>query len=61
MATTKKKSPTVSANPVVFAKRRILKMKRYAKRRDLLSVLLDDEKMYTLDQVDGLIDDFMKG
>ena len=46
---------------VVFPKERVLTFKRYADRRDLLSVLLEDGKEYTHDQIDGLIKDFMKG
>ena len=60
MATRKKaataQEPTITA-PVVFPKERV----RYADRRDLLSVLLEDGKEYTFDQIDGLINDFMKG
>lgn len=65
MATNKKKAPekapTVAANPVVFSKRKVLTLKRYANRRDLLSALLKDGENYTLEQVDNLISDFMKG
>lgn len=68
MATTtrKKKTPDQEAAPPVsnvpvFTKRNILTFKRYADRRDLLSVLLEDGKEYTHDQIDGLIKDFMKG
>ena len=65
MATSKKKTaekaPTVAANPVVFSKQKVLTLKRYANRRDLLENLLEQGKAYTLDQVDGLINDFMKG
>lgn len=43
----------------VFQKAHILTFKRYAKRRDLLKALLDDEREYTLNEVDGLIQDFM--
>lgn len=43
----------------VFGKKKILTLKRYAGRRDLLSVLLKDGETYTLDQVDGLIEKFM--
>lgn len=64
MATRKKAStaqePPITA-PVVFPKERVLTFKRYADRRDLLSVLLEDGKEYTHDQIDGLIKDFMKG
>ena len=52
--------PTITA-PVVFPKERVLTFRRYADRRDLLSVLLEDGKEYTFDQIDGLINDFMKG
>lgn len=64
MATRKKaataQEPTITA-PVVFHKERVLTFRRYADRRDLLSVLLEDGKEYTFDQIDGLINDFMKG
>ena len=64
MATRKKattaQEPPITA-PVVFHKERVLTFKRYADRRDLLSVLLEDGKEYTHDQIDELIKDFMKG
>lgn len=64
MATRKKAAtapePTITA-PVVFPKEQVLTFRRYADRRDLLSVLLEDGKEYTFDQIDGLINDFMKG
>lgn len=65
MATSKKKPATASVEPVkptapvVFSKNKVLTLKRYAGRRDLLAVLLKDGKTYTLDQVDGLIQNFM--
>lgn len=46
---------------VKFNKSKILGMKRYANRVDLLEVLLKPEKTYTLDAVDAAISDFMKG
>lgn len=66
MATSKKKTntePEQTGNvaPMVFTKQKVLTFKRYANRRDLLSVLLKDGEIYTLDQVDGLIQNFMKG
>ena len=64
MATRKKattaQEPPITV-PVVFPKERVLTFKRYTDRRDLLSVLLEDGKEYTHDQIDGLIKDFMKG
>ncbi len=35
--------------------------KRYANRRDLIRVLLEEDKAYTLDEVDSLIETYMKG
>jgi hypothetical protein len=46
---------------VKFNKTKILGMKRYANRVDLLRVLLKPEETYTLDAVDAAISDFMKG
>ena len=64
MATRKKattaQEPPITA-PVVFPKERVLTFKRYAKRRDLLSTLLKDGQEYTHDQVQSLIENFMKG
>lgn len=60
----KKKTPAAPAEKAaspVFSKQNILTFGRYAGRRDLLSVLLEDGKMYTIDQVDDLIGQFMKG
>ncbi len=64
MATRKKattaQEPPITV-PVVFPKEKVLTFRRYANRRDLLSILLEDGKEYTHDQIDGLIKDFMKG
>lgn len=60
----KKKTPAAPAEKAaspVFSKQNILTFGRYAGRRDLLSVLLEDGKMYTTNQVDDLIAQFMKG
>lgn len=60
----KKKTPAAPAEKAaspVFSKQNILTFERYAGRRDLLSVLLEEGKMYTIDQVDDLIGQFMKG
>ena len=54
-------TPTAVSYTHLFPKERVLTFKRYADRRDLLSVLLEDGKEYTHDQIDGLIKDFMKG
>lgn len=46
---------------ITFSKAKIIRFERYKNRVDLLNVLLDDEKPYTTDEVDGLIEKFMKG
>lgn len=46
---------------VRFNRNKILGMKRYADRVDLLRVLLKPEETYTLDAVDSAISEFMKG
>ena len=56
----KEAAPSVSNGPG-FPKERILTFQRYANRRDLLSILLKDGQEYTHDQVQNLIDNFMKG
>lgn len=44
----------------VFTKQKLLTFARYANRRDLIGVLLEDNKTYTLRQVDAAIANFMK-
>lgn len=52
---------TAHHGPGGIPQRKVLTFRRYANRRDLLSILLEDGKEYTHDQIDGLIKDFMKG
>ena len=56
----KKAEAAPAKNKVVFSKAKALTLKRYAGRRDLLAQLLKDGEHYTLEQVDGLIQNFMK-
>lgn len=51
-------SPQATA-PVEFSKDQILTFKRFATRRDLLKVKLEEGKTYTMDQVEAVIRDFM--
>lgn len=44
----------------VFSKEQILASDRYANRRDLVDALLEN-KSYTLETVDNLIEKYMKG
>lgn len=57
----KNKTETVEQSAVVFTKEQILCSKKYKYRRDALGVVLTDGKEYTLDEVDTLLDEFMKG
>lgn len=47
--------------PVRFPKKQILTFKRYFDRTDLVTAILDDQQEYSVDEVDKLIDNFMKG
>ncbi len=53
------KEKTAKAAPT-FSKEQIVGFKRYAGRRDLLSVLLQEDRRYTTEQVEKLLADFMK-
>lgn len=44
-----------------YTKKQLLKSKRYSNRRDVLTALLDDDKAYSLDEVDKKVAKFMKG
>lgn len=44
-----------------FSKKQIFSSKRYRDRKDLVKVLLKDNTLYSFDEVDSLINQFMKG
>jgi hypothetical protein len=46
---------------VMFTKEQILASKRYSNRRDVLSSILSDNYVGTLEKVDSLLKKFMKG
>lgn len=50
-----------SSAPDVFSKDSILKSKRWAHRRDALSFLLEDGKEYSHEDVENILDTYMKG
>jgi hypothetical protein len=43
-----------------FTKSQITSSKKYKNRRDLVNAILDDSKLYSIDEVDALIKQFMK-
>lgn len=61
MLMTKKNEAASESGAPRFGKEKLLGFTRYAGRRDLLSALLDDDREYTTEQVDGLLRDFLKG
>ena len=44
-----------------FTKEQILASDKYANRRDVLGAILSDDKTYTFEKVDSLLEKFMKG
>lgn len=61
MAKTNTGAAGAQAVGATYTKEQLLASTKYANRRDLISALLENGKTYTLDKVDGLIKDFMKG
>lgn len=55
------KTEATAADVMTFPKERIMKAAKYQNRKDLLGVVLEDGKEYSFDQVDALIEKFMKG
>ena len=45
----------------MFSKEQILASNKYADRRDALDAILEDNGVYTIEQVDSLLEKFMKG
>lgn len=46
---------------IIFTKEQIVSSKKYKDRKDLINVLLKNGQSYSLDEVDDLIENFMKG
>ena len=60
MAAKKKKEDTQKPE-VVYTRQQLLQAKRYADRLDLINTLLKDGKSYSIQQVDEMIEKYMKG
>lgn len=52
---------TAASAPDMFSKDAILKSKRWTHRRDALSFLLDDGKEYSHEDVESILNNYMKG
>jgi hypothetical protein len=59
----KKKTEDIEnvAIAVTYNKQQILNSKKYKSRRDVLGAILADGKMYTKEEVESLLEQFMKG
>lgn len=57
----KTETKTVEQIAVTYTKEQILCSRKYKYRRDALGVVLADGKEYTIEEVDTLLDEFMKG
>lgn len=55
------KATTPVKEEVKFTKDSIVRSEKYKNRADILNVLLEEDKEYTLETVDNLIKNFMKG
>lgn len=51
----------VIKDSALYTKAQIYKAKRYMNKKDIITVMLEDDKRYTFDQVDKLIEQFLKG
>lgn len=56
-----KKSAEVTVTVPNFSKAQLMSSNKYAGRKDLIGALLDDQAEYTTEQVDALIENFLKG
>lgn len=61
MSTETKQENAIKRDVPKFTKTQILASARYSNRKDVLGVLLDEQTSYTFDDVDKLLDKFMKG
>lgn len=57
----KKKTEDINEKVVRYSKEQLLNSKKYTNRRDALGVILANDKMYTKEEVDSLLEKFMKG
>jgi hypothetical protein len=44
-----------------FTKEKILKSKRFEDRRDLLNAVLKENELYSMDDVQTMLDEYLKG
>ena len=60
----KKKTDVVeieAPKSATYTKEQIYKAKRYMNKKDIITIMLKNDERYTFDQVDKLIEQFLKG
>ena len=61
MVKKQKEIADVVETQVSYTKAQIYKAKRYMNQKDIITIMLEEDKRYTFDQVDKLIEQFLKG
>lgn len=56
-----KKKIEDKTNEIRYDKQSILKSKKYSERKDILSVILEDNVEYTLFEIENKLKEFMEG
>lgn len=59
--TGKAKKTAEAAKTTAFSKEQLISCSRYLHRKDLVNALLAEDKLYCFEEVDSIIDKFMKG
>lgn len=54
-------APKAEPKVLKFSKKQFVESKRFAKRKDLVNVLLEEDKMYSIAEVEDLIKNFLYG
>jgi len=59
--TVKKKDGCIKAAGQTFTKEQLKASKKFAKRKDLIEILMEDNKQYSIPEVEERIKTFMEG
>ncbi len=59
--TVKAKKTAEAVKTTAFSKEQLVSSSRYLHRKDLVNALLAEDKLYCFEEVDNMIDKFMKG
>lgn len=58
---TVKKTANVDANVTRYTKAQLIRSKRFSNRRDLLTAVLEDDKVYSIAEAEAAAEKFLKG